>query len=57
MNETNRETSVMNEKRLENSPMTPRKTWTEPVVTVIDLRSARNSMPATVSDSGNNNRS
>ena len=55
MNETNQETSVMN--RFENSPMTPRKLWTEPVVTVIDLRAARNGAPSTVSDSGNNNRS
>jgi|SwirhisoilCB2_FD_contig_21_67167809_length_367_multi_6_in_0_out_0_1 hypothetical protein len=42
---------------LKNSPMTAKKLWTEPAVTVIDLRSARNGAPATVSDSGANNRS
>jgi hypothetical protein len=47
----------MNLKKSENSPIDSKKLWTAPVITVIDLGSARNGAPATNSDSGSNHRS
>jgi hypothetical protein len=47
----------MNLEKSEISPIDSKKLWTAPVITVIELRAARNGMPAVVSDSGNNNRS
>ena len=47
----------MNEKMFVSSPIEGKKAWTKPVVTAIELRSARNSNPAVISDSGSNHRS
>jgi hypothetical protein len=48
---------AMNLNKSENSPMTPKKVWTEPIVTVIDLHSARHGNPSPISDSGANSKS
>ncbi len=33
-----------------DSPMTPKKTWTQPVIKVISLNSAKNGGPAQIND-------
>jgi hypothetical protein len=45
----------MNHIKLLNTPN--KKIWTEPALTVIELRSARSGHPAAASDSGTNHRS
>ena len=45
----------MSDKKFENSP--PKSIWTKPVITVIEVLSARGGAPSTFSDSATNHRS